>query len=715
MGLLFISLRLYIFRGILKLINLTVILPIYNSFDCVEACLHSLFHESLDPCITNLILVDDSSTDPRIQPLLLSYSSECSRVVVVRNQINIGYLASVNSQLLKNDGAVILLNSDTIVPSEWATTLHNGAEKYSRLATLTPLSNNATFSQIPDPSQWNVEFKDSKFSHIQSIVKSEFSQCFYPLAPSGMGFCMYITPLALALVGQFDPKFSPGYEEENDFCMRARSYGLQCRIATNLIVLHKGGSSFDSKIKKKLQHDNYKLINRKHPVYHSLITDWFQRADLPALLLPESSGQQLSILFDAQILEQSLTGVVRYVLTLLEGLLSDPRVKELFIVSENKTLRSLFLSSLNGVNWITDSELALQAWQAVPRFHIYHVANANISLDRFISNSVHAIRTVFTLHDLIAFENPSYSVSGDEFLSYRYKLSTLVALSDVVLSISNSTKNDALEQLPMDPERCCLFPNPLNHINVNLNSNRLRLLNILVVGTDFYHKNLMQTLIIFENVLLTLPNASLTFAGPAVSEGGTIVLLKNYVNNSTLLRDKVIFLGPVTDVELKNLYETSTLCLYLSIQEGFGYVPFEAAACNCPCLVSNTSVFSAFDPIVVIKPYLNAEAIDAICSLLTNRLARDKNISIWIKALEDSHSRPSMDLLIQFYDQALFMSRNRFRNLLLDNHRFSSSTGSPQTLSSMSLYRAYLYLLVKTYVKILARIKHFFKIALTDS
>ena len=77
---------------------LTVILPVYNGFDAVQACLDSLLAEGLDPAIDELIVIDDASSDPRITQLLsLSKQREPSRLTIRNNPRNLGYLASVNA------------------------------------------------------------------------------------------------------------------------------------------------------------------------------------------------------------------------------------------------------------------------------------------------------------------------------------------------------------------------------------------------------------------------------------------------------------------------------------------------------------------------------------------------------------------------------------------------------------------------------------------
>ena len=44
--------------------------------------------------------------------------------------------------------------------------------------------------------------------------------------PTAHGFCIYMRGLVLDLVGHLDPVFSPGYDEENDWVMRAAGDGI---------------------------------------------------------------------------------------------------------------------------------------------------------------------------------------------------------------------------------------------------------------------------------------------------------------------------------------------------------------------------------------------------------------------------------------------------------------------------------------------------------
>ena len=63
-------------------------------------------------------------------------------------------------------------------------------------------------------------------------------------------------------------------------------------------------------------------------------------------------------------------------------------------------------------------------------------------------------------------------------------------------------------------------------------------------------------------------------------------IFKKYTSK---IDSRIIFLGYVSDVQLRALYENATCFIYPSFYEGFGLPPLEAMACGCPVIVSNTS------------------------------------------------------------------------------------------------------------------------------
>src|SRR6202043_3573928 len=70
---------------------------------------------------------------------------------LLRNRRNLGFVASVNFGIqVSATHDVVLLNSDTEVPSGWLARLAGHAYSAPRVASVSPFSNNATICGYPD-------------------------------------------------------------------------------------------------------------------------------------------------------------------------------------------------------------------------------------------------------------------------------------------------------------------------------------------------------------------------------------------------------------------------------------------------------------------------------------------------------------------------------------------------------------------------------------
>ncbi|QNI57150.1 glycosyl transferases group 1 family protein [Synechococcus sp. BIOS-U3-1] len=648
---------------------LTVLLPIHNSFEAVCRCLHSLHNDTnpLDAAITKLVLINDASTDTRISPRLKEFRNQTPRVELIEQNTNLGYLASVNRQLERVTGAVVLLNSDTVVTRDWATRLQAGAKRYPRLGALTPLSNNATFSTIRDPNDRRRALTREDLPRIEALLEKR-TGCDYPLAPTGMGFCLLITALARSIAPKFNATFAPGYEEENDLCQTLRAHGLQCRIASDVYVHHEGGESFGPD-KAGLQKRHYELIQQQHPAYAALVQDWFERLDQPYDLLPGANNSKpLRLLLEAEVLSQSLTGVVRYLDTLIELLhpsINRGDLKVSAVVSDTGTQKR-YQSSTPQVEWLTGSDLDSQG----QRWDIYHLCHANIPFEVVQRRRRHASRLVVSLHDLIAFENPSYFANGESFLSYRQQLRELTGLADHVLAISENTLRDGLEQLQLTHQRCSVFANPLCHLQISPEPEQKNWPPAerfcLIVGTDFRHKHLLGSVELFRDALLPLdPQLKLVLVGPEVAHGGCLTELKTLLNRDKTLERAVHIEGAVSDARLTSLYKSAELVLYLSLQEGFGYIPYEAAMHHCPTVVANTSVYTELPNWVAVDPYSCPRTNSVLAQLLNDPACRKINVQVWQQQLAYDQQRDHAQELLSVYCQVLNTPRHPYAKWLV--------------------------------------------------
>lgn len=246
---------------------ITVVIPIFNAYDELKKCIHSVIsHTSIE---ASLLLIDDCSTDERIADLL-EWASTCPRTKVIRNPHNLGYTATINKGIdaAPNDD-IVLLNSDTRVGSQWLQNLQRATYHDVDIATATAISDNSGAFSVPeigisnDMPVWLTEEEMTR-------AISQRSKRRYPEIPTGSGFCIYIRRALFQDIGNFDEAAFPrGYGEENDFCMRAIRAGWRHVVDDSTLVYHVRSASFKAE-KAALITAGRQVVDQRYPEYKIL-------------------------------------------------------------------------------------------------------------------------------------------------------------------------------------------------------------------------------------------------------------------------------------------------------------------------------------------------------------------------------------------------------------------------------------------------------------
>ena len=278
-----------------------IIIPIFNGLNFLRNLFISLKKNTDIPY--RLILINDKSTDPKINHYLKAQAKFFKNVILVSNDENLGFIKSANKgfSFVKSE-FFILLNSDTEVPKNWLSRMIRPLVLEGKLASVTPFSNEATIFSFPDD-------KIYKNKLYQNLSLSEIDQAFSKLplltpvirVPTSVGFCMGIRSQCVHQIGFFDEIFGRGYAEENDWCMRATKAGFYHGAVNNLYVYHKMQGSFSEEEKHLLVKRNLKVLNKKYPDYFNLINDFYNHdpfkniRGLADFLLPKSTNNILII------------------------------------------------------------------------------------------------------------------------------------------------------------------------------------------------------------------------------------------------------------------------------------------------------------------------------------------------------------------------------------------------------------------------------------
>lgn len=387
--------------------NVDVIIPVYRGLEETSECIISA--SKTLPDWANLIVVNDCTPEPELL-VWLRENNDKYNYKLYENELNLGFVATVNFAMSLNDNDVLLLNSDVEVENDWLERIHEVAYLADDIASVTPFSNNATICSYPNFC------KDNHLAQCKSVKEIDlaFSRANkaedYIDIPTGVGFCMYIKRASLNDVGLFDvDTFGKGYGEENDWCQSAIKNGWRNVHAVNVFAYHKGGVSFVDE-----QHPRQKvaleLLLKKHPNYTADVMSFvnkdpakFARLRVAIELVRSSEKSVLQV-------EHALKGGVSKHVDDLVAHLEPESVSVRLRQFDNAV--ELIIDESNAVTFDVNRDgeilLALLRYLNFGKVHYHHIHgldNNFLNLPEYLS-----VQYIITVHDY-------YLVNGNSALS----------------------------------------------------------------------------------------------------------------------------------------------------------------------------------------------------------------------------------------------------------------------------------------------------------
>jgi GT2 family glycosyltransferase len=316
------------------LYKVLIAIPFYKSEELVEPVVGSLIACAADLAAigAEVVLYNDSPDYPPLQFALEAVLPRAQATFACRlvvNDVNLGFVKTVNramSEAARHRQDILLLNSDTIV--------HHGAFlEMIRIASLdamigfvNPRSDNATLATLPvtrpAPDQ-AMDFIIEPYA----VISARLPELTY--VPTAVGFCMLIRWQILAEFGYLDEIYGAGYNEENDFVMRAGRCGYRAVLANRAFVQHVGEHSFGKADETKLVLElrNRAILDERYPEYKRLITEYFaspeaQAESLLGALVPDQEGR-LSLAFDFSDFAARHTGTYKAGRQLVKSAVED--------------------------------------------------------------------------------------------------------------------------------------------------------------------------------------------------------------------------------------------------------------------------------------------------------------------------------------------------------------------------------------------------------
>jgi GT2 family glycosyltransferase len=255
-------------------LDLSICIVTYQAWDYLQACLRSIYQhtQGLD---FEVVVVDNGSTDGTAEML----GRDFPEVTWIQNAANLGFTKPANQAMDAAQGDyVLLLNPDTLIESDAFSLLVEFLQGHPDAGIVGPKVLNPDGSlQKPcrrsEARPWDVLTYflglAERFPHdrrFSGYTMSYLNEDTTHEAQGVSGSCMLIRRAVLEQVGTFDERFF-AYQEDADFCIRARQAGWKVYYYPQARVIHFGGQG-GSRVQPYRSiwawHRSYYLYYRKH-------------------------------------------------------------------------------------------------------------------------------------------------------------------------------------------------------------------------------------------------------------------------------------------------------------------------------------------------------------------------------------------------------------------------------------------------------------------
>jgi glycosyltransferase involved in cell wall biosynthesis len=541
---------------------------------------------------------------------------------------------------------LILLSSAATLPDGWLERLRDAAASESSTATVSALP-----SGLLDRRGW---------SPARAAVVGTQSRRLYPRIPGAIPPCVYVRASALDLVGPLDESLPTSDAAALSFSFGGRERGLANLLADDLLIDDTLASSSIAAARDALG------ARAQH-------AEMLAAAELPpepalarSVALASTTGERLSVTIDARALGPGVGGTQEYVLALICALAQTNEVRLRTLVAPDLSapieaqLRALPACEL------LSYEAAVAQTDASD---VVHRPQQVFSADDLTLLRPLGRRLVITHHDLIAYHNPVYFESHE--LWQRYVRTTRGALgaADHVIFFSRYVRGDAERDDLIDERRTSIAylgagsgaaasddgrdsPTPPTRA-AGLDEAPF----MLCIGADYLHKNRPFAIAVLDELRRRHRwPGKLVLAGPHVANRASSREQERRVREERgVPGDLVIDLSTVSDGERTWLARHARAIVYPTVQEGFGLVPFEAAATGVPCLfAAQSSLAELLDAeLAALVPWDAARSADRAIGLLEDGRAREDHVLRLQAAAAELRWSECADATVEAYREAV--------------------------------------------------------------
>ena len=526
----------------------SIVIPAFGAAAQLRDCLESLSQHAPPGC--EVVVADDATPDESLQDVVNAYQSKLS-LTYVRRGNNLGFVENCNEAIraiLPGGNDILLLNSDTQVTAGFLEEMWAVLHLHEKHGVVSPRSNNATIFSVPVLGQLAPDDAYQLWSSIRALLPR------HQVMPTAVGFCLLIKNVVLRQLGMFDPLYSPGYNEENDFICRINRHGYSAVAAHHAFVFHHESSSFGAR-RKTLELRNRQELDTRYPEYSRKIAQHLRYGVDPidhfsVLWRPHRQ----TILFDLFHLPATHAGTSDFALSLLLHLV--PLLESRYDVSLglSEEARRFFSHELTGYRFYDENR------QADARFDLVFKPSQIFTWTELRRMVRLGGRIAYTHQDIIAIRCDY--LSGP---STRTIFRTAAQLADRVMTISEFSKDDFAAFYNVPAAFDVIHHGTHEDASVMGKSDGY----VLVVGNRYHHKAVHRAVSALRGV------AEVIAIGGTEPEAPDVRWLAS---------------GSLSRSVIADLYDRAAVVVYPSFYEGFGIPIIDAAARGIPVVALDTAV-----------------------------------------------------------------------------------------------------------------------------
>ncbi|HEX6458345.1 MAG TPA: glycosyltransferase [Thermoleophilaceae bacterium] len=381
-----------------------------------------------------------------------------------------------------------------------------------------------------------------------------------------------------------------------------------------------------------------------------------------SLAAVRSALDGLSVTIDCRHLTGTLTGIQVHTLELMAALARRGRFRIRALTSPlvSDEAREI-LAAVDGVEELDYDALGPDT----PLSDIFHRPYQVTNEDDLRVSHLTGERFVVTQHDLIGYRNPAYSGSDEGWHAYRELTRRALAGADRVAFVSRHAAADALADDLVDADAIRVVPNGVDHAAVTPPEGVRPPAApepgfLICLGTNFRHKNRPFALALLAELRSRHGfGGGLVLAGPHMEHGSSADEEAAFMAAHPHLLDHVTDLGAVSEAEKAWLYANAAAVVYPSVYEGFGLIPFEAAAAGVPCLFAPQAALSEVLPpdTALLVPWDAAASADRCADVLREGRPRRRLVKQLRTAAEPFTWDAAAEAVQALYDETVVAPR----------------------------------------------------------